>query len=174
MIQEKRQTIDFQDGGRGSHLGFPIERILAIFDLQVTLLLPTKFQVNWPLGSGEEEKNRFSRWWPRQPSWMSNRTISAIFDIKVTMMFPTKFQVSWPFDQEQKLKTDFQVGGHGSHLGFPIGTNLVIFDLQVILMLPTKFQVSWPFGSEEAKNRFSIWQPWQSFWISDQNDFNYF
>ena len=33
-------------------------------------------------------------------------------------------------------------------------------------MLPIKFGVSWPFGSgEEAKNRF---------WISDQNDFNYF
>ena len=24
--------------------------ILAIFDLQVTLILPTKFQVNWPVG----------------------------------------------------------------------------------------------------------------------------
>ena len=24
----------------------------AIFDLQVTLMLPTKFEVNWPFGSG--------------------------------------------------------------------------------------------------------------------------
>ena len=31
--------IDFQDGG---HVGFPIGMILAIFDLQVTLVLPTK------------------------------------------------------------------------------------------------------------------------------------
>ena len=45
--------IDFQ-GGR--HLGFLIGRILAIFDLQVSLMLPTKFQVNWLLGSGEEAK----------------------------------------------------------------------------------------------------------------------
>ena len=41
------------------HLGFPIRTILAIFDLQVTPMLPTKFGVNWLLGLGEEAKNRF-------------------------------------------------------------------------------------------------------------------
>ena len=35
--------------------------ILAIFDLQVTPLLPTEFQVDWSFGSGEDVKNRFSR-----------------------------------------------------------------------------------------------------------------
>ena len=39
----------FQDGG---HPGFPIRMILATFDLQVTLILPMKFRVNWPFGSG--------------------------------------------------------------------------------------------------------------------------
>ena len=34
------------------HLGFPIEMILAIFGLQVTLMLPTKFRVNGPWGVG--------------------------------------------------------------------------------------------------------------------------
>ena len=48
--------IDFQDGGHGGHLGFTIGMILAIFDLQVTQMLPTKFRVNWPFGSGEEAK----------------------------------------------------------------------------------------------------------------------
>ena len=48
-VQEKKRTIDFQDGG---HLGFPIGTILAIFDLQVTPLVPTKFRVNWPRGVG--------------------------------------------------------------------------------------------------------------------------
>ena len=47
-VQEKKRKIDFQDGGHGGHLGFPIRRILAIFDLQVTPMLPTKYQVNWP------------------------------------------------------------------------------------------------------------------------------
>ena len=32
-VQEKKQKIDFQDGCHGSHLGFPIGTILAIFDL---------------------------------------------------------------------------------------------------------------------------------------------
>ena len=44
--------------------------ILAIFDLQVTPMLPTKFRVNWHLGLGEEAKNRFSRWPPWRPSWI--------------------------------------------------------------------------------------------------------
>ena len=51
--QEKKRKLDFQDG---RYLGFPIRMILAIFDLQVTQMLPTKFQVKWPFGSGEEVK----------------------------------------------------------------------------------------------------------------------
>ena len=39
-VQEKFKT-DLQDG---SHLGFPIGKILATFDLQVTLIPPTKFE----------------------------------------------------------------------------------------------------------------------------------
>ena len=46
---KRKFNIDFQDG---SHLGFPIRMILATFDLQITLILPMKFQVNWPFGSG--------------------------------------------------------------------------------------------------------------------------
>ena len=65
-VQEKKWKIDFQDGSHGGHLGFPIGTILDISDLQVTLMLSTKFQVNWPFSSGEEAKNRFPRWWP---SW---------------------------------------------------------------------------------------------------------
>ena len=71
-IQEKKRKIDFQDGGHGGHLGFPIGMILAIFNLQVILVLPSKFGVNWPFSSGEA-KNRFSRWRPWQPSWISDQ-----------------------------------------------------------------------------------------------------
>ena len=42
----------FQDGGHGGHLGFPIGTILAIFDVQVTPMLPTKYRVNLPRGVG--------------------------------------------------------------------------------------------------------------------------
>ena len=34
------------------------ELFFAIFDLQVTLMTPTKFQVHWPFRSGEEAKTR--------------------------------------------------------------------------------------------------------------------
>ena len=70
-VQKKKRKIDFQDGHHGGHLGFPIRTILAIFDLQVTPMLPTKSQVNWPLGS-EGVKKRFSRWLPWWPSWISD------------------------------------------------------------------------------------------------------
>ena len=71
-IQEKKFKIDFQDGICRRHLGFLIKRILAIFDLQVDSIILTKFQVHWPFGSGEEVKNRFSRWPPWWPSWISD------------------------------------------------------------------------------------------------------
>ena len=38
--------IDFQDSRHGGHLGFTIGTILAIFDLPITPVLPTKFQVH--------------------------------------------------------------------------------------------------------------------------------
>ena len=37
-------------------------------------MLPTKFRVNWPFGSGEV-KNRFLRW----PSWISDRNDFSYF-----------------------------------------------------------------------------------------------
>ena len=56
-VQEKKRKIDFQDG---CHLGYPTGTILAIFDLQVTPMSPTKFGVNCPF-SAEEAKYWFSR-----------------------------------------------------------------------------------------------------------------
>ena len=50
-IQKKFKIhVDFQDGNLCSHLGFLIAMILSIFGLQVTVILPTKFRVGWPLG----------------------------------------------------------------------------------------------------------------------------
>ena len=44
--------------------------------LCVVKMLPTKVQVSWPFGSGEEAKNRFLRW---QPSWISSRNDLSYF-----------------------------------------------------------------------------------------------
>ena len=98
-FRSRSENIDFQDG---RHLGFPSLTIVAIFDLQDTPMLPTKFRinwpfssgeegkidfhpdatkirVNWPFGSGKEAKNRFSRWRPWRPSWISNRNDFSYF-----------------------------------------------------------------------------------------------
>ena len=79
-VHEKKIKIDFQDGHHGGQLGFPIGTILAIF-IYVTPMLPTKFRVSWPFGSREEAKNRFSRWTPWQPLWISNLNDFCFFFI---------------------------------------------------------------------------------------------
>ena len=54
-FKETNFEIDVQDGSRGSYIGFPIETILPSFDLQVTLMLSTKFLVNWTFRVQEEK-----------------------------------------------------------------------------------------------------------------------
>ena len=51
---------------------------------------------------------------------------------------------------------------------------LAILNLQIIPILPIKFRVNGPFYSGEVQNRFSRWQLWRPFCISDRNDFNYY
>ena len=45
--RSERQTFKMAANG---HFGFSIGTILAIIDLQVTLMLPIKFGINWPFG----------------------------------------------------------------------------------------------------------------------------
>ena len=84
--------------------------ILAIFDLQVTLILQTKLQVKWPFHS-------------------------EVFDLPIASIFPASFKSVGLSVQEIKGNIDFQDGGH---LGLPIGTVLAVFDLQIALIFPTK------------------------------------
>ena len=87
-------------------------------------MLPTKFQVKWPFSSGEEAKNRFSRWLSWQPSWISDRDDFSCFlstGHPDASLEPISLSV-----QERRPKIDFQDGGHP---GFPIRTILAIFDL---------------------------------------------
>ena len=78
--------------------------ILALFDLQVTLIFPNKFRVNWPSTKfrvnwpfGSEAQNRFSRCLPLQRFWIPIETLLATFDLQVAPILPTKFQVNWLF-----------------------------------------------------------------------------
>ena len=75
-IWEEKSKLGFQEGGLGSHFGFPIGMTLAIFHLQVNLVLHCKFP---PCGL-RDVQNRFSRWrlW-RRTSWISDRNDFSSF-----------------------------------------------------------------------------------------------
>ena len=104
-VQEKKQKIDFQDGRHGGHLGFPIGTILATFDLQVTLMLPSKFVES--IGLSVQEKKRKIDFQDGGHLGFPIGTILAIFDLKVTLMLPSKFGVNWPFDSGEQAKNRF-------------------------------------------------------------------
>ena len=96
-VQEKKRKIDFQDGCQGSQFGLTIRTILAIFDLQDSPMLPTRFQVNRPFGSGEEAKNKFSRWLTQQPFWISDwNDFSYFWSKSLLHMLRTTFRVNRP------------------------------------------------------------------------------
>ena len=56
-------------------------------------MLPTKFGVTWPFGSGEVEKIDFQ---DGGHLGFPIGTILASFDLQVTPMLPTKYRVNWP------------------------------------------------------------------------------
>ena len=141
-FQEKKWKIDIQDGRHGRHLGFPIGTILAIFYLQVTHMLPTKFRVKWPFSSGEEAKNRCSRWLPWWPCWISdwNNFSYFWFTSHHRCLLPI-FESIGLLVQEKKRKIDFS-------------RRLQLWPSWVSDW--NDFIYFWSFGpGEEAKNRFS-------------------
>ena len=81
--------------------------ILAIFDLQVTPMLPTKLRVNWPFGSGKKRKIDFQDGCYGAHLGFPIRTILAIFVLQVTPMLPTKFRVNRPLGSGKEAKNRF-------------------------------------------------------------------
>ena len=69
-------NIEFKDSG---HLGFPIRMILATFDLQVTSILPLKFESTALLLHGKKVQNRSSTCLLRRPSWVSDQNDFSYF-----------------------------------------------------------------------------------------------
>ena len=92
-IQKKKRKIDFQDGG---HLGFLIRTILAIFDLQITIILHTKFEsVVLSVQETKRAKKDFQDGHRGGHLGFPIGMILAIFDLQVTLILPTKFWVNW-------------------------------------------------------------------------------
>ena len=57
MVWEEMSFEEFQDGLPGSHLGYQNRKILAILNIHVATMPPTKFQLNPTYGSGGDMEN---------------------------------------------------------------------------------------------------------------------
>ena len=148
--------------------------ILALFYLQVTLMLPTKFGVNclWV----QENKRKIDS---QDGSYGSNLGFPIWMILAILIYYsyhnaPIKFQDNQPFVSEVKNRFSRRR---------PWGPSWILhwnnfsyfFLIQVTQMFPIKFHFNWPFVSgEEGKNRFSRWWPWWPSWNSDRNDFSNF
>ena len=89
-VREQITTEDFQDDHRGSHLGHCNKMILAILNLHVTQMPPTKFWLNLTYHLGADVVWRFPRWLPEY----RNRMILAILNLYVALIPPIKFQLN--------------------------------------------------------------------------------
>ena len=89
----------FQDGCHGGHLGFPIGMILAIFDLQVTPMLPSFLASLESIGLSVQKKRKIDFQDGRHGGHLGLpiSMILAIFVLQVTLMLPSKFGVNCPF-----------------------------------------------------------------------------
>ena len=69
-------------------------------------MLPKKFQVNCPFGSGEEAKKIDFQDGQHNTGHLGFQIgmILAIFDLQVILMLPTEFQVNWLFGSGEEAK----------------------------------------------------------------------
>ena len=127
------------------------------FYLQVTPMRPTKFQVNWPFGSGEEAKYILLRWWPRWPSLVSDHKLSSFFRSTNHPDAPYQGSSQLAFQlRRRREKQIFKMATMAAILDVRPEKMLATFNQQVIPKLSTKFQVSLPRGSWILDLRFSI------------------
>ena len=91
-LEEITWQTDERMQSHGGYLAFPNETILAIFDLQVTLMTPTKFQVNWLLGQAKKQKFIF-KMATMAAVLISNRiSFSYFFIYESPLCFPPNFE----------------------------------------------------------------------------------
>ena len=78
-------------------LVFRSEPSLAIFDLQVTPVRPTKFE-STGLSVQEKKRKIDFQYGGHGGHRISDRNDFSYFGLQVTPMLPTKCRVYWPFD----------------------------------------------------------------------------
>ena len=147
--------------------------ILAIFDLQVTLMLPSKFE---SIGLSAQEMKwqiDFQDYGHGGHLGYPIGMILAFFDLQVTHMLSTDFRVNWHLGLGEEAKNRFSrwlpwrlFWIYNRHdFSFIWSTSHPNASYQVWSQLA--------FVGVEAKNRFSKWLPWRPSWISDRHDLSY-
>ena len=131
-VQEKKHKIDFQDSSHNGHFGFLIRTILALFYLQVTLMLTSKFFFE-STGLSVQEKKQKKDFQDGGHLGFLIGTILAVFYLQVTPMLPTKFQLAFCSGEEKKI---FKMAAMGAILDFR--SEWFWQFLLYTLMLPTK------------------------------------
>ena len=71
--------------------------ISAIFDLQVTQIVPNQVSSNWLFGSGEEIPNRFSNGGHGGHLGFQTGMTLVIFFLQVSLIVTAKCLVNWSF-----------------------------------------------------------------------------
>ena len=104
LSAKEKFKISFQDGGRGSHLGFSIGTILAIFDQQLSYPDTNSYQVPSQLiGLSVQKKFEifFQDGGRGSHLWISNRNNLSYFwsTIKLprNLFLPSSESINWPF-----------------------------------------------------------------------------
>ena len=157
IVREQTTTEDFQDGHLGGHLGYLNNMILAVLNLHVAPIPPTKFWLTPTYNSSADVVWGFSR----LPLWChigyQNRTILAILNLYVASMPPLKFPLHPTYGLGGDITfEEFQDSHLDSHLGYRNWTILAILNLHVSPMPCTKFRLNLTYPS----------------WILEWNDFS--
>ena len=156
------------------HLGYWNRTNLAVLNLHVSPMPPTKFQLNPTYSLWANVILRFSRWPPWWPFWILEQNEFCNFKSPChPKCLPPSLGSIRLTIQEQKWVEDFQDGHHSSHLGCWIITILGILNLYLAPMPPIKFWLNWTFGLEgDDLWWFSRWPTWWPSRISEWNDFS--
>ena len=130
LVQEKKRKTNFQEAAIFDFLNRK-DFSLFSFNYKSRRCFLLSFK------SGEEAKNRFLGWPPRQPSWISRQNDFMYFWSTSHPMLPTKFQDNWHFSSGEEAENRLSRWPPCGHLKFPIKTILAFFYLLINPMLPT-------------------------------------
>ena len=137
-------------------------------------MLPTKFKVNKPFDSGEEVKNRFSRWPLWKTSWISDQKDFSYFWPMSTRCFLPSFESIGFFSLGEEAKNRFSRWlpkqpswiSDRDDFSFFLSTSHPNASCQVSSQLAFQFR--------RSEKLILKWPPWRPSWISDRDDFSYF